>query len=1106
MHVIGASGTAAALTGCQRGGPERLIPYLEPEADVSPGATVEYSTVCRECPAGCGMIARVRDGRAFMVRGNPDHPINRGALCMRGTASLQGLYNPDRIRQPLARDTYGRLTPISWREAEDRLDAALTALRGKRAAWIGRLETGAMDRLITSWLAAIAPGSTFLRHEPFAYEPLRAAHARVFGTAEIPQYRIDRARMLISFGADFLETWVSNVEYTRQFSEWRQARVRGDHRARYVFIAPRLSLTGANADEWVGIRPGTEGLVARALEHAVTAAHRSAAGITQAGPLAGAEGMSEIGPLADAAGIPATLVERLGREFAAGSPSLALPIGFAGSGEAAAESEAAILRLNGAAGNIGATVLRGEPHALSAASRYADLIALTGAMNAGDIGAVFLYHANPSYDLPPGAGFDGALARVPHVVSFASFPDETTGSPGETGGHASLVLPDHTDLEAWGEYSPRPDTTGIQQPVVAPLFETRLTGDVLLESARRLGHDLGPARFEDYLKSEHRLDAAAWITTLQAGGLFPGSGTAGEGSRQRAVFRSHGAAALAAGAAGSEAPKRPKGMPRPDRPTDLTRKASAAHKTSGEPPTVIGPPETTLTEQPLSGMERAAGTSVAGPGESGERSGASSPFTAAGGIGRPSPASKPPTAPPNLSTPITPSPIRAAHPTESTTGLFLHIFPSIQFFDGRMANRPWSQEIPDSTAKAVWGSWAEIHPDRARALAVRSGQVLSITTASGKVEVPALISDWVHPDVVAVMIGQGHTTFGRYASGVGANPLTLLDGRADPASGGPMVGGVPVNVARIPVTRPLAVLQTGIRQIGEDVAHGMTIREMDQLPANARGAALRDRNDHDSLYHLHYHPDRHWGMVIDLDRCVGCNACVAACYAENNVPVVGHDECARGREMSWIRIENYVGPASHEAGPPVPVESEFQTAAETRGNSMQVDVRFLPMLCQQCDNAPCEYACPVYATVHDNEGLNLMIYNRCIGTRFCSNNCPYKVRRFNWADNNFPSPLDEQLNPDVIHRTKGVMEKCTFCVQRIRAREIEADSTGHPIRDGEIATACMQACPADAIIFGNLNDKNSEVHRMTRSPRGYAALADLNTYPNVTYLARVRQT
>lgn len=226
---------------------------------------------------------------------------------------------------------------------------------------------------------------------------------------------------------------------------------------------------------------------------------------------------------------------------------------------------------------------------------------------------------------------------------------------------------------------------------------------------------------------------------------------------------------------------------------------------------------------------------------------------------------------------------------------------------------------------------------------------------------------------------------------------------------------------------------------------------------------------------------RRWAMTIDLAKCTGCSACVTACYAENNIPSVGEDLCAQGREMSWMQIMRY-----HEETQ----DGEFQTV-------------HVPVLCQQCGDAPCEPVCPVYAAYHTSEGLNAQVYNRCVGTRYCANNCPYKVRRFNWFSYEDPYPLNLQLNPDVTVRSTGVMEKCTFCVQRINRAKIDAKADGRLVADGEVVTACMQSCPTQAITFGNLKDPASAVSRIAKGSRGYGMLGELNTRPAITYLKSV---
>ena len=397
-------------------------------------------------------------------------------------------------------------------------------------------------------------------------------------------------------------------------------------------------------------------------------------------------------------------------------------------------------------------------------------------------------------------------------------------------------------------------------------------------------------------------------------------------------------------------------------------------------------------------------------------------------------------------------------------GYTLQTYPSLAHYDGRGANRPWLQELPDPITLAVWDTWAEIHPKDAAALNVKTGDRVRVSSSTGQVEVAAYVYPGVYPGAIAIPLGQGHTAYGRYATGVGANAAALG------ASGGT------VRIERLAAASELVT--TG----GHD------------LQENRRIARSRATNEHPaehphhpeiSLYPEHGHKKHRWAMAIDLDLCTGCSACVTACYAENNLPVVGRQEVARGREMSWIRLQRYFGPGDKVSDP------------------FRVD--WIPMLCQQCDNAPCEPVCPVFAAYHTEEGINGQVYNRCVGTRYCSNNCPYKTRRFNWREAQWPAPLDWQLNPDVTTRSKGVMEKCTFCVQRIVAAKDAARRAGRPLADGDATPACAQSCPAKAIVFGDLDDEKSRIHAIWHHPRRYRVLEELNTRPAVIYLERERR-
>jgi Fe-S-cluster-containing dehydrogenase component len=327
---------------------------------------------------------------------------------------------------------------------------------------------------------------------------------------------------------------------------------------------------------------------------------------------------------------------------------------------------------------------------------------------------------------------------------------------------------------------------------------------------------------------------------------------------------------------------------------------------------------------------------------------------------------------------------------------------------------------------------------------------------------------------------------------MGANPVTLLPPEVEPVSGSPLFR---VNLTSLRVTgRSIGLAHTDGSKVqqGRKIALSVALEELGkEKKKEKKGLGMWDfplvlplPEGYDrkrDIYPPHEHQDYRWAMVVDLDRCIGCNACAAACYAENNVGIVGPDRIRQGREMAWLSIERYLDEETMEK------------------------VTFLPMLCQHCDNAPCESVCPVFAPHHSKEGLNNQIYNRCIGTRFCSQNCPYKVRRFNWFDWRWPKPLHLQLNPDVTVRSKGVMEKCSFCVQRIKETHGVAKDEKRDIRDGEVQPACVQTCPTRALVFGNLMDHNSQVRRLVEDRRAYQAMGYLNTKPAVVYLRKVVQ-
>jgi molybdopterin-containing oxidoreductase family iron-sulfur binding subunit len=974
LRMLGLGPTV--LAGCSSESGRKLLPYIRPPDDLIPGEAAWYATTCRECPAGCGMLAKNRDGRIIKVEGNPAHPVSHGKLCPRGQASVQGLYSPDRFGGPLFRTGPGQFESISWNSAEELLIERLRQVRRKgrkdSVILVSHLITGTLKELATLWLSELGQPRGLVLYEAFAYEALRKANEAVFGLSGIPSYRIDQADFLISFGAGFLETWLSNVEYTYQFSEFHKPRDR--EKNFFLWVGSRLSMTGANADEWLAVAPGKEYIVAIGILKAIDEGGLVKNGAYPREKIRSiARGFSWDGILQQTGVGKGTLV-RIAQVFAASKRPLALAEGLPCSNPKALETAIGANFLCTLVPESRRLIDFGSRSSLETVARAAEMKELTERMRSGDIDLLLLqvHDSNPAYSLPSSWNFSQALEKVPFIVSFSSGTDETSRL-------AHLVLPTTTFLESWGDYSPRGGVTGILQPGMRSLFDVRHMGDILLSSGRAIrGRSPFPWKnFYEFLRSswERRMgeEKAAesfepyWTGVLKRGGAW-------------------------------EKRRRPQRQ---------------ALKSSMLP--------------------------FAGPEEE--------------------PRSKP--------------------------DLDLTLYPTVRFYDGRMANRPFIQELPDPMSQVTWGGWVEIHPETARRLGIRKNDVLRLNSPYGSIEVPALPLATVPPDVLAVPIGQGHTAYGRFAGGLPSNPFQLLSPDIDPRTGGILWRSSKVTLTKLDKVQPLAHTDGSRVQHDRGIAQSLSREEYERLKSAGHKAEIllplpEGVNPKSDFYPPHGHGDYRWAMIVDLDRCIGCGACVVACYAENNVPVVGREQVLKNREMSWLHIERYF-----EKGNP--------------------GIRFLPMLCQHCDFAPCESVCPVFAPHHNPDGINNQVYNRCIGTRDCSQNCPYKVRRFNWFTFSRAWPLNWQLNPDVTVRQKGVMEKCSFCIQRIVGARVKARTDGRKIRDGEFTTACAQTCPANVYTFGNLKDPESRVSKLIQDPRAYQVLHHLNTKPAVIYLKKITQ-
>ncbi len=946
---IKAASVAGVAAGCSpKPGPQKLIPYLVPPEDMIPGKPLFYRTVCRECPAGCGVTARVRDGRVIKLEGNPEDPISRGALCARGQAAVQRLYAPDRLKGPMKRNAHGGFDPITWDDAQKILVANIVSThdRGFTGAihMLSRPEPGSVGALHRAFMQSLGAGpDQRMVLEPFDATALREAGADVFGREEIPDFDLSAARSVVSFGADFLETWLSPVALTRGFAGGR-GKI-GPERTRLTWVGPRLSATGASADRWLRSKAGGETAVALGLLRWLVDPANQVSGLApEAASIFKVVGSFTPDSVEKQSGVSGAELVRVAAELAARRPSAVLGPGISSSGPDAAELARAILLVNYVLGNTASTVRYGLDPMEDPGASFADIKAFLETMEKGGVEILLLHHADPVGALPAAMRAQAALAKVPLLVSFSDRIDATTRQ-------AHLILPDNHPLESFGDVSPRKGVVSLCQPTMTPVADTRASSQVLLDVATALPFGAAHFPFHDFY--EYTQTYGEMYAMLEVGAIGD--------------LVAHQRAALQRGGYYSDA------------------KAEA----------VALRPE------------------------------AVRPFGA---------------------------------PAPSAEGLALHAFPTTLRYDGRAGDLPWLREVPDTMSTVSWRPWVELSPAMAAHLSASNGDVLELSTSAGKVELPLSIYPPMRDDVVAIPHG-------------GPEGLSLLPVTIDPKTGALAWQGATVIVRNTgqTVTLPRAEARPPARA-------GELLKKV-----SAKDPALAPAPNPEQMYPPLQHAGRRWAMAIDLDRCNGCQACVVACYAENNVPVNGPDLEAEGRNMAWLRIERY-----------------FDFGAKT-------SVDFLPMLCQQCDNAPCEPVCPVYATYHNNEGLNAQVYNRCVGTRYCANNCPYKVRSFNYRDPQFPTPLNMQLNPDVTVRERGVMEKCTFCVQRIRYAENAAKSDGRPVADGEVAPACVQTCPAQAFVFGDANDAKSRIAAVQKDRRGFRAMEEINTRPAITYLAHVEE-
>ena len=708
---------------------ENLVPYPIPPEDFSPGIATWYNTVCSMCSAGCGITVRTREGRAKKIEGNPSHPVSQGRLCARGQAGLQVLYNPDRVTTPLRQTgerESGDWLPLTWTEGLAQLSGRLGELsssgQGGAVCLLSEGQRGHMHGLFEQFVADI--GSERLVYYDYDHpHPLLAAMNRLFGASQLPYFDLGNTNYLVSFGADYLGSWLSPVHHGLGFGRSRQGRE--DLRGRFVQIEPRMTLSGAAADEWIAASPGTEGILALAMANRIVG--QGAYQGDDADAWAAALAPYSADAVAEQTGVSAETITRLADTFAESGPSLAIGGDGAGRHSNGVDALTAITALNYLAGNLGiegGLIFNPEPVAgQGAAARHASyrsMLALAEDAREGRIQVLIVNQANPVFTMPEAAGIREALAAIPLIVSLSSFMDETTAM-------ADLILPSHTYLESWGDDFPEPGVGfragAISQPVVSPLYDTRDTGDTLLAVAAAVNPEGGltAASTEEYLRDR-------WRAIFDRDGAAE---AAAEDAQETVAAEIVEVAATelapAEGAVATEAD--PAGW-MPDAFDEFWNSVLRAgvwgENTRAEPAAV------TVDASVIDSI------GVDAP----EFSGSSD-----------------------------------AYP------FILHPYLSLTMHDGSGANLPWMQELPDPLTSVVYGSWLEINPATAQELGLRDGDLVEVESPDGTVSVPVLTFPAIMPNVVAMPVGQGHSQYGRYASGRGANPIEILSPQMEPETG-----------------------------------------------------------------------------------------------------------------------------------------------------------------------------------------------------------------------------------------------------------------------------------------------------------------------------------
>ncbi|MFT4567115.1 MAG: Fe-S-cluster-containing dehydrogenase component [Saprospiraceae bacterium] len=989
-------GAATMAAGCDIP-VKRAIPYvIKPDAIV-PGVATYYASTIVEGGNSCPVLVKTREGRPIKIEGNNMSSMTNGGTSARVQASVLSLYDVNRLKHPSIDGAKS-----TWADVDENVKSLLASAKGIRIVSNTILSPTAMKAMDS--LKAKYDNVEVIQYDPVSVAGLLEANAQSFGDRVIPQYRFDKADVIVSFNADFLGTWISPIEFANQYAKGRKIEdAHNAHMSKHVQVESQMSMTGSNADNRILVKPSEQGAAIAYLYGALS-------------------GTSSSASLNDAA---KKALKSLASQLK-GKQGKALVI----SGSNNAAEQVIVNAINGLLGSYGNTI----SFAGASLQRKGDekgLVQLIADIKSGRVDTVIYNKCNPVFEYAAIPGLTETLGALKNSVALSYDINETSTS-------ASIIAPVHHDLESWGDAEAKRGELSLIQPTISPLFDTRQGEMSILTWAGDAVSNSGSDQpYFEYVK-------ANWGATYF------------NEQEQHIGIQSFWDSALHDGVVST---------------TD---------------------------------------------GHNGEHEFAGDISTALKGITKP-----------------------------STTDIEIQFIESIAIGNGIHANNPWLQEMPDPVSRCAWGNYLAVPVDfdgvkKFSGLnGLKDGELADLTINGQSYRVPVIQQFGQMKGTVALAMGYGREKVGDagWNIGVNVNPaMGMQDGRAYYAASDVQLSrsqGEEDHYSSVQYHHTLGVTapdkETGDIINADERAlapgygnvvkgyQGSLVERSIIRHANvneledAVEALVHEREHHEGLnaetlypYSKYvaekYSQGHHWGMHVDLNACTGCGACTVACMAENNVPVVGKKQISRHQEMAWLRIDRYY-----------------------YGDVNNPNVVYQPLMCQHCDNAPCENVCPVNATNHSSEGLNQMTYNRCIGTRYCANNCPYKVRRFNWLDyttadlfpgnqvsiNNESTPYGADdltrmvLNPDVTVRSRGVIEKCTFCVQRIQEGKLTAKQEGRRLQDTDVVTACQSSCPTGAITFGDQNNENGDLSKKFESPLNMIVLEEINVRPSVQYTMKV---